>query len=478
MPTGTARSTSWTLSRAISTPGRIAQEMKRRAFLGSIAGSAAIASAATQRLADEKVVGALDRVNIGWIGCGGRGRFVANHLLQLPNVQILAVCDVYQTNAQRARELAGSQAQVYQDFRHVLDRQDIDAVLIATPDHWHAIPTVLACQAGKDVYVEKPLGHNIKEGQAMVAAARQASRVVQTGTQQRSAAHFHQVRQIIQSGELGPVHFVRIWNYRNMYPQGIGRYPDEPPPSGLDWDFYLGPAPQVAFNRNRFLSNFRYFWDYAGGVPTDWGTHRFDVLHLILQADAPTSVCAAGGRFALNDAGQVPDTLQATCQYPGFVLSYEASMLNALGCGPRTPGMNYYHANGPNDRPNGMAFYGTQGTLLADRLGFEIFPELQPGQKATESERGSPAKFRMARQVGFTSDSTGLHVKDFIDCVRLRGRPAADVQLGHRASTVAHLMNIAYRTGASCAGTRLWNRSWMIRSRPSNLHASRVDRGI
>ncbi len=431
--------------------------MQRRQFVGSCAKGAAVLSGAAltpRSSALASIRGANERVNVGWIGCGGRGRFVVRHLLQLPDVRITAVCDVYERNTQRAKELAGSPCQTYGDFRHLLDRQDIDAVVVATPDHWHAIPTVLACRAQKDVYVEKPLGHNVCEGQAMVDAARRNHRVVQTGTQQRSAEHFQRVRQIIQSGALGDVRYVRIWNYRNMVPNGIGRVENSSPPSGLDWDFFLGPAPLRPYNANRH-QRFRYFWDYAGGVPTDWGTHRFDVLHLIMGKDAPSTISAAGGRLTLDDDGEVPDVLQVTYEYPGFVLSYEASMLSAFGCGPRTAGMKYYHANGPDDRPNGMAFYGTNGTLMVDRLGFEIFPELNSRRKATALDRGSGEHFRMKREEGFTPDSTALHVKNFIDCVRSRARPVADVEHGHRATTVAHLANIAYRTGRKLR----WDRS-------------------
>jgi predicted dehydrogenase len=203
----------------------------------------------------------------------------------------------------------------------------------------------------------------------------------------------------------------------------------------------------VPYNRKRFLGTYRYFWDYAGGVPTDWGTHRFDVMQLIMDVTAPTAVSASGARFALEDAGEIPDVLQATFEYPGFVLSYECSLLNAFGTGGRTPGMKYYRANGPDDRPNGMAFYGTNGTLFADRWGFEIMPELQPGRKATEKDRSSPDHFRMKREHAFTPDSTKLHVENFFECIRTRKHPVADVELGHQASNVAHLANIAYKTG-------------------------------
>jgi len=423
--------------------------MERRDFLNCCAAASAGWASSTfePARASARAAGASDRIRIGWIGCGGRGTFVARRFQESTDAQIVAVCDVYRPNAEKAQAWLGSEPSVYGDFRRVLDRQDVDAVLIATPDHWHAIPTVLACQAGKDVYVEKPLGHNVAEGRAMVEAARRHERIVQTGTQQRSAAHFHRIREIIQSGQLGAVKFVRIWNYSNLTPRGIACAPDGPPPAGLDWDFYLGPAPQVPFNPKRFLHTFRYFWDYAGGVPTDWGTHRFDVLHLIMGESVPRTASASGGRFVLRDGGEVPDVLQATFEYTNFVLSYECTLLNAFGAGGRTPGRAYYLANGPDDRPHGMAFYGTQGTLLADRLGFEIMPELNRGRKATAADRGSREHFRIDREEASSPDSTRLHVENFLECVRSRKRPVADVELGQQATNVAHLANIAYQTG-------------------------------
>ncbi|QDT36639.1 Gfo/Idh/MocA family protein [Stratiformator vulcanicus] len=421
--------------------------MHRRNFLTSVmAGGLSLGAFGSVKA---QPIGANDRVRVGWIGCGGRGRFVAERFRSTPGVEIAAVCDVYEPNAGKARDWLDGRPDAVNDFRRILDRSDIDAVLVATPDHWHAIPTVLACQAGKDVYVEKPLGHNVQEGRAMVDAARQYERVVQTGTQQRSAAHFERCREIVQSGSLGDVRFVRIWNYRNSTPDGIGKPPNGSAPKGLDWDFYLGPAPETAFNRARFLGNYRYFWDYAGGIPTDWGTHRFDVMHLIMGASAPRSVVASGGRYPdiVDDSAEVPDLLQATFEYPNFILNYESTRLNAFGTGGRTAGMKYYRANGPDDRPNGLAFYGTKGTLLVDRLGFELMPELKAGMKATAEERGSLEKFRMKPEDAFTPDSTGLHVENFVDCVRSRNRPIADVEFGHHASNTAHLANIAYRTG-------------------------------
>jgi len=420
--------------------------MKRRQFIKRVVQTGAVVSAAA--LSAEHVLGANERVRVGLIGCGGRGMFDAKLMRDVPNVEFAAVCDLYPPHLARAKEWAGTSAKEHKDFRRLLEQEDIDAVLVAAPDHWHAIPAVLACQAGKDVYVEKPLAHNIQEGRTMVEAARRHNRVVQMGAQQRSAPHYAEVARIIQSGELGRVHFVRIWNYTNMFPNGIGRAPDSDPPEGVDWDMYLGPAPYVRFNRNRFIGTYRWFWDYGGGLVTDFGIHRFDSMHQIMKVDAPLSVSASGGRYGLTDGAETPDVVQVTYEYPGFILSYEACMLNSHGAGGRTPGKKYYQARGANDRPHGEAYYGTNGTLIADRFGFEIYPELQVASGPGAVGRGEPAEgFRMQRKEMSAEDATALHVKNFVECVRSRKQPAADVEIGHRSTIVAHLGNIAYRTG-------------------------------
>jgi predicted dehydrogenase len=395
--------------------------MQRRQFL-----------TAAGLLAAQRVMGANDHVTVGLIGCGGRGRYVAGLMREAPGVEFAATADVYLPNAERAKEWAGPSATAYQDFRRLLERKDIDAVLVATPDHWHATVTVLACQASKDVYAEKPLAHNVREGRAMVNAARRYNRIVQAGTQHRSSPHFREVQELVQSGAIGKVNWVRVWNYANWFPQGIGREPDSDPPPGLDWDFYLGPAPYVPYNRKRFLVTYRWFWDYSGGYITDFGTHRLDTVHQVMGVTAPETIAASGGRFSLHDAGEVPDVLQVTYEYPGFVMTYESCLLNGHGLGGRTPGMKYYNAKGAEDRPNGMAFYGTNAALYADRIGYEIYPE---------------PKSTLERKQMNTTDATKLHAANFVDCVRSRKAPNADVETGHRSTTVAHLGNIAFKTG-------------------------------
>lgn len=421
--------------------------MKRRQFMKQVVQTAAGASVAA--LSSARVPGANDRIHIALIGCGGRGRYDMGLALKNPGVNLAAVCDVYEAQAAKGKALGGADCRTYSDFRKLLEQKGIDAVLVATPDHWHATVEVLACQAGKDVYTEKPLAYTIREGRAMVNAARRYNRVVQTGTQHRSAPHLREAERIVQSGAIGPVHLVRVWNYLNLSPDGIGAAADSNPPAGLDWDFYLGPAPKVPFNKNRFLVTYRWFWDYAGGMATDYGTHRFDTIHQVMHVDAPLAVTGSGSRYELKDGGDVPDMLQITYEYPGFILSYEASMLNGHGVGGRTPGKQYYNMRGKDDRPNGMAFYGTKGTLFADRIGFEVYPEpvSESGPGAPETAGKSTEGFRTTRVESSGADRTDLHIKNFLECVHSRQKPVADVEIGHRSTIVPHLGNIAIRTG-------------------------------
>jgi predicted dehydrogenase len=421
--------------------------MKRRVFLKNVATSAAALSTMSAFSAD-RVRGANDRVNVALIGCGGRGKAVAKLMRDVANVDFVAACDAYDPRTDEARAWAGSHCKAFRDFRKLLEMKEVDAVLIATPDHWHAIPAVLACQAGKDVYLEKPMGHNIREGRLVVNATRKHNRIVQVGIQHRSSPHYREAQEIVRSGALGPIHFVRIWNYVNMHPQGIGKVADSEPPPGADWDLFLGPAPSVPFNKNRFVNTYRWFWDYGGGLVTDFGVHRFDSMHQVLGVDAPVTVSASGGRFAINDGCETPDVVQVTYEYPGFVMSYEATLLNSLGTGLRTPGKKYYQAKGDWDRPHGEAFYGTGGTLLSDRLGFEVIPEPKTASGPGAVGRNQPIEgYRAQRREASGPDRTDLHVQNFIDCVRSRKEPVATVESGHRASIVAHLGNIAYRTG-------------------------------
>src|SRR2546425_4606730 len=270
----------------------------RRKFLRDSIGLGAASAAALARpsssaASTDRVAGANDRIRIGLIGCGGMGRSDLRDFLKIKNVDCVALCDV--DDEQRAKTLnlvadqaAGHSVLVTRDFRSVVDKKDIDAVIIATPDHWHAVPTIMACQSGKDVYVEKPLSLTIAEGRAMVDTARRYNRAVQMGTQQRSATHFGEAVDYVKSGKLGKVRLVRTWAYQDWM-GNIPQVPDSDPPPSVDYDFWLGPAPQRPFNKNRFHFNFRWYWDYAGGLMTDWGAHMIDIANWAMGIKAPRS---------------------------------------------------------------------------------------------------------------------------------------------------------------------------------------------
>lgn len=392
----------------------------RRSLLGGIAASSY-----------RSIQGANDNVRVGLIGCGGRGLYVTGFMTKVPGVAIAAVCDVHTGLAEKAKARAGSGCAAYQDFRKLLEQRDLDAVVVATPDHWHAIPAIRALEAGKAVYVEKPLAHNVREGRAMLEAARRTGKLALPGTQHRSAAHYAEVARRVAAGEIGEVRLVRVWNFSNMLPNGIGRVPDSAPPPELDWDFYLGPAPMRPYNPRRHGPTYRWFTDYAGGTVTDFGVHRFDTVHQIMGEKSPISVSAAGGRFTLNDMGEMPDTMTVTYQYPGYVMVYEMSNINGYGSGGRQPGARYYNARTTQDRPHGEAYYGTKGTIFADRIGYEVY---------MEGESKPPVRVDAA-------DATSLHAAHFIACIRGLEQPHSDLERAHRATNVAHLGNIAYRTG-------------------------------
>lgn len=418
------------------------RSIQRRRFLQTASGATLTAASAS------RVAGANSRLRVALVGCGGRGRSVAAKVAAVDGVEYAYFCDVYDSQAESAREaLASGAGKVGKDYRRAIDDGDIDAVHVATPDHWHALPAVDAIRAGKHVYVEKPLGHNVLEGKAMVKAAATSKAVFLTGTQHRSAPHFMEAAELIQGGGLKDVHFVRVWNYANLMPSGPGRTPDSEPPPGLDWDFYLGPAPWVPFNKMRFLRTYRYFYDYAGGWITDFGTHRFDTVHQIMGRDRPRAVAAAGGRFAVSGMGDQPDLLQVTFEYPGFLLSYETCNINSFGSiGRLVSGMPLHGARAPENRPNGMAFYGSNGTLIADRLGYEVIPETGAyGGSLSNREAFEGSELERMHKSG--TEPSALHAQHFVRCVRDGEAPRSDAVTGHRSSLIAHLGNIAYRSG-------------------------------
>jgi predicted dehydrogenase len=395
--------------------------MERRSFI-----KRSIATGITAAVAGNKILGANDRIRIGVVGLGRQGRGVMRTFAKNPDVEIAALCDVYQPQIDAAIKdgrLAG--VQTFKDFRQLLDLKDVDAVIVATPDHWHPLNLIMACQANKDVYVEKPISVTVEEGRKMVQAARKYNRIVQVGTQQRSGDHYQRAAEIVRSGQIGKVTSVHCWNYGNSAPNGIGNPADGNPPDGLDWDLWLGPAPMRPFNANRFgvdpdrWSTFRYFWDYAGGMMTDWGVHHLDIVQMVMGVDAPLAVNASGGKYVLRDNRDTPDTLIVTYEYPGFLCTYE----NREGNGQPMDGHGY-----------GITFYGTDATLFIDREYFEI---------KSEKERKDAEPQRVAGK----NKQGEAHVRNFLDCVKTRNLPVCDIEVGHRSTTTALLGNVALRSG-------------------------------
>ncbi len=379
--------------------------------------------------------GANDRIRIGFVGMGGMGRANLRDFLRQPDVEVAALCDVYKPNLEESLGLTENKPESYSDFRRVLDRQDIDAIVISSPDHWHPLQAILSCKAGKDVYVEKPISVAVEEGRKMVEAARKYNRIVQVGTQQRSGIHFQRAVQLIQEGAIGKISYVKTWNYFNEFPEGIGDPPDSTPPEGLDWDLWLGPATKVPFNINRFgvgqgrWSTFRYFWDYAGGMMTDWGVHLLDIVQWAMKVDGPKTVSACGGKYFIKDNRDTPDTIQVTFEYPGWICVYESRSCNG---------------NSMYNKDYGIEFHGTTGTLFVDRSGFEVYPEVgKPSLVHGPKEQIGRMK---SIQMRSTNNSHEDHVRDFLDSVKSRKLPRSDIEIGHRSTSVCQLGNVALRS--------------------------------
>jgi predicted dehydrogenase len=381
------------------------------------------------------VLGANDRVRIGIIGCGGMGRGLWRNFLEQPDVTPAAVCDVYEPFRNRAVQMAKEKVDAFSDFRRLLDRKDIDAVIIATPDHWHALTTIYACRAGKDVYVEKPLSHTLREGRVMLDTARKHKRIVQVGAQQRSGEHYKIAIDLIRSGGLGAVHKISATWVRNMNP---GFAPTELKgglTKELDWDMWLGPAPYVPFDPFRFAYNWRWFWDYSGGQMTNWGAHSLDIARWALDAVAPTAVAGFGGRYELKDGGETPDVQEVLYTFPGCIVSWTSREINGVeAIRPLPPVKSQGH------RPL-IEFHGTKGNMVLTRERFDVTPEVWTGH-------GQDGKTAAMQPMSSTGSNLGRnHARNFLDCVKSRNRPIADIEEGFRTAAMCQLGNIAMKVG-------------------------------
>jgi predicted dehydrogenase len=357
----------------------------------------------------------------------------------------VAVAEAHRGRRDEALEQIGKPAKGYSDFRGLLDNKDVQAVVISTPDHWHALQTMLACAAGKDVYVEKPLTLFIREGRWMTNIAKRHKSVVQVGTQQRSGPHYQRARELIKKGALGKVVSVRMGSFRNIMP-GFGRPADGDPPADLDWDMWLGPAPKRAFNPNRAIYHFRWFWDYSGGQMTNLAAHALDIVHWFLNVQGPTAVTSSGGRLCLEDNGETPDTQDTLIDYPGFTAIW-----------------SHREASAGQTR-SGQEFYGPKGSLTISRNGFalvgdkKIAPDNAVPQFAGAHPVGGPKRLEKTGPVeswtesiedksGDAREQFKLHARNFLDCVKSRKQPISDLESAHRVAVVCHLANISLRLG-------------------------------
>ena len=377
-----------------------------------------------------------NKINIGVIGCNGMGWSDTNSLLKMPEVDLVGICDVDEgVIAKRLmdyQKLRTNKPTQYGDYRELLNDKKLDAVVIGTPDHWHCKQMVDAVRAGKHVYVEKPVANTIEECGIMVDAARDTGKVVQTGQWQRSGPHYRKAREIVQSGVLGKIRVVKTWAYQGWM-GAIPVVPDGPVPEGVDYKTWLGPAPARPFNQNRFHFNFRWFWDYAGGLMTDWGVHEIDIALWIMEEKAPISVVASGGKLAFpDDASETPDTLQAIYQYIDFNMLWE-----------HATGIDY----GPYGRREGIAFIGNNGTLVVDRSGLEVLVERESIGYSNKGE------FKMSPVAPVTKPDAenylDMHTQNFVAAMKANdpGLLNTPIDSGSIAAINAQMGNIAFKTG-------------------------------
>ena len=411
-------------------------QITRRTFAKAVT-----AAGVTTAMSSMKVLGANDRIRVGFIGLGNRGDQVLDGFLEHHDAEVIAICDLHQPYLDFAsRKIGGSPKQI-KDYRRLLEMKDVDAVVVATPDHWHALQTIHAFQAGKDVYVEKPLSLRVAEGRKMVESARRHNRVTQVGLMRHSSPLCKEAVELIRGGGIGKLTTIRCFHIENEWLHGIGHPPDENPPADFDWEAWLGPAPRVPYNRNRAFYRFRWFYDYSGGQVTNYGAHYLDLAQWALGHDAPLAVTAMGGKLAVEDNREIPDTMEVLWSYPGGTL-VNFSQFNANGA--------------PADRRGSiMEFRGTKGTLYITWGGYEIVPEeitndeipaRSPNARAADEKYGRDRKTEIPAHKAEERDSTALHARNFLDCVRGRAKCNCDIETGHRSTSATLIANIAHQT--------------------------------
>lgn len=385
--------------------------MNRRYFLGTALAGAAMST---------KLVSANDKVTIAVIGVRGQGAGLTSRFADLPDVDVAYLCDVDERVFGRALKAVEQKKQktpkLVGDLRRVLEDKSVDAVVIATPDHWHAPATLLACDAGKDVYVEKPASHNLREGRLMVEAARRNKRIVQHGTQSRSRPSTQRGIEYVRSGKIGKVLAAKAWDVQMR--DNIGHAADSPVPKGVDYDTWLGPAPFLPFNENRLHYKWHWHWNFGTGDIGNDGVHQIDIARWALGVDAPVQVSGMGRKLYFDDDQQTPDTANITFDYGNKVIVFEMRIWNPYGM---------------EEVDNGVAVYGDQGMVHIGRWnrrwGFKVFDKSHKFVLHDDANEGD------------------MHARNFIDCVKSRQAPNAEIEIGHTSSLHCHLANIVVRTG-------------------------------
>ncbi|HYW78653.1 MAG TPA: Gfo/Idh/MocA family oxidoreductase, partial [Thermoguttaceae bacterium] len=403
--------------------------VNRRQFVKTAACATAVVAPALRASGQQP---ASNRVRIGLIGCGGRGRQLLDVLREFPDVEVPVISDVIEPRMEQAAKILEERPGAKRPERvvhheQILQRADIDAVVIATTQHWHGLPFIQAAQAGKHVYVEKPLSHTVVEGRAMVDAAKKARIIAMMGSQQRNYPHYVKALEILHSGRLGTIALVECWNYHNTGNR-VGKSPDEPTPAGYHWDRWLGPAPAVPFNRSRL--NNSWWFDYSGGMLTNWAVHHIDIILAAMRADSPRKVCCPGGQFVVDDLADTPDTVEASWEFPGFVMQY------------RYRGFNSFHVIQSRPQGHGICFHGNKATMVLDRSGYEIWEDANASKSV---ERLDNERFWGDGKPGNEVDGPWQRV--FVDCVKQGKSPPIDFEESHRATVCCHLANVAYRAG-------------------------------
>ena len=401
----------------------MSRKMTRRSFTKTGATAALSLAAATGSAAStDKVAGANDRIRLGFIGVANRGGQLISAFKHHKDMEIVALCDVDSRTLAKAKARCGGTQDTYGDFRKLIDRDDIDAVVVATPDHWHALQTIYACKAGKDVYVEKPVSLTVHEGRRMVEVARATQRVVQVGTHRRSGKIYMRAAEMVADGVIGKVTVTRAFHRSNMYPNGIGKSKPSAPPAELDWDMWLGPHAEHAYQDNLAPYKFRWWKEFDCQISNN-GVHSLDLIRWMMAAKAPTSICCMGGKYVVDDDRTIPDTAETIFEFP-------EGWLNLFGM---------YEANGNPTMARGGLFElrGTQGTLYATDRTIEIVPE-RGGQFQDPHYRMEPVKIS-----GTDGDITAQHARNFLDCVRSRKKPNADIEEGHLSTAMSLLSKIS-----------------------------------